>query len=336
MEEKELNIETNEAWDNWDERAFWSELKIDIPEIKHNIWPRTNQGVRTKTKSACTMVWALNQLIRLFWLDLTYDQSNDLACEVVDYCVPYGYKIGSWWDTPTAINTVIKWWNEKWRKKFGKWEAYWTKFAWNSKEVREALNKWHLVWFTYALNFGQDRKKGLVYKDSYPWAWGHRTNRQPTRTTKPTGWAKEPTADCGVYDSYYNWTNQYLIRDRSKYMWKWMYTWWYIILPLNSMDMTIDEAKDKVAESKAINYVLWALTTWWANVSEKYQNKFAELAKEMRNDYKDARKLENNEEKKVWQTLVDAMSYCWKYMPEDIQKDLSSLATKIRTKLDVK
>ena len=119
-------------------------------------------------------------------------------------------------------------------------------------------------------------------------------------------------------------------------MWKWMYTWWYIILPLDNMDMTIDEAKDKVAETKAINYVLGALTTWWANVPEKYQTKFANLAKEMREDYKDARKLDNNETKKVGQTLVDAMSYCWKYMPEDIQKDLSNLATKVRNEIGVK
>jgi hypothetical protein len=53
----------------------------------------------------------------------------------------------------------------------------------------------------------------------------------------------------------------------------------------------------------------------------------------MREDYKDARKLENNETKKVGQTLADALSYCWKFMPEDIQKDLSSLASKIRTEL---
>lgn len=115
-----------------------------------------------------------------------------------------------------------------------------------------------------------------------------------------------------------------------------MYAWWYIVLPLDNMDMTIEEAKNKVAETKAINYVLWALTTWRANVPEKYQTKFADLAKEMRTDYKDARPLENNETKKVWQTLVDAMSYCWKYMPEDIQKDLASLATKVRTEIGVK
>lgn len=332
---EEVNV-ANQAWDNWDERAFGEEVAISIPTIKHNIWPHTNQGLNTKTKSACTMVGALNQIIRLFWIDLSAADSNKLACEVVDYCIPYGYKVGNWWDTPTAINTVTKRWNEKGRLKFNKWKVFWTKRAWNTKEVKEALSKGHLVWFTYALNYGEDRRKGLVYKNSYPAWWGHRTNWQATKTTKPTGGAKEPTADCGVYDSYYGWTNQYLIRDRSKYMWKWMYTWWYIILPLDNMDMTIDEAKDKVAETKAINYVLGALTTWWANVSEKYQNKFAELAKEMRNDYKDARKLDNNEEKKVGQTLVDAMSYCWKYMPEDIQKDLSSLATKIRTKLDVK
>jgi hypothetical protein len=101
-------------------------------------------------------------------------------------------------------------------------------------------------------------------------------------------------------------------------------------------NQTVEEVKENIAETKAINYVLWSLSTAWANVPEKYQEKFASLAKEIREDYKDARKLENNDTKKVWQTLADALSYCWKYMPEDIQKDMAALASKVRTNLNVK
>ena len=336
MEEENINI--NEAWDDWDEWAFWEEVNFIVPDITHNIWPHTNQGSRTKTKSACTIYWALNQIIRLFWIDLPLKESNDLGEEVVDYCAK-NHWYTPWYgrSTPTAINAVCKWRNNIWRKRFNKEEVFYTRRQYTDDKIKEALSKWHLIWFTFNLNFWEDRKKGLVWKDSYPWAGWHRTNWQSTKTTKPTWWASEPTADCWVYDSYDWGYNQYLIRDRKKYINKWMLPASYLILPQSAMtNQTVEEVKDTIAETKAINYTLWALTTAWANVPEKYQEKFAALAKEMREDFKDARKLEENETKKVWQTLADALSYCWKYMPEDIQKDMAALASKVRTNLDVK
>ena len=330
--------EINEARDYWDEWAFWSEVDFVVPDVTHNVWPHTNQWARKKTKSACTIYWALNQIIRLFWIDLTSNQSNDLGEEVVDYCAKnHWYTPGYWWSTPDAINAVCKWRNNIWAKRFNKENIFYTRRDWQDKKIKEALSKWHLIWFTFNLNFWEDKKKGLVWKDSYPWAGWHRTNWQPTRTTKPTWGASEPTADCWVYDSYYWGCNQYLIRDRKKYMNKWMIPVGYLILPTSAMvDTTVEETKEKIAETKAINYVIWSLTTAWANVPEKYKEKFAALAKEMREDYEDARPLEKDETKKVWQTLADALSYCWKYMPEDIQKEMAALASKVRTDLDVK
>lgn len=332
------NPEKNEAWDDWDEWAFWEEVNFTVPTITHNIWPHTNQGSRTKTKSACTIYWALNQIIRLFWIDLPIKESNDLGEQVVDYCAKnHWYTPWYWWSTPTAINAVCKWWNEIWYKVFNKEKVFYTRRQYTDDKIKEALSKWHLIWFTFNLNFWDDRKKGLVWRDSYPWAGWHRTNWQSTKTTKPTWWASEPTADCWVYDSYDWGYNQYLIRDRKKYMNKWMLPSSYLILPISTMvDTTVEEVKDNIAETKAINYTLWALTTAWANVPEKYQEKFAALAKEMREDFKDARPLEQDDTKKVWQTLADALSYCWKYMPEDIQKDMAALASKVRTNLNVK
>ncbi len=332
------NPEKNEAWDDWDEWAFWGEVNFTVPTITHNIWPHTNQGSRTKTKSACTIYWALNQIIRLFWIDLPIKESNDLGEQVVDYCAKnHWYTPWYWWSTPTAINAVCKWWNEIWYKVFNKEKVFYTRRQYTDDKIKEALSKWHLIWFTFNLNFWDDRKKGLVWRDNYPWAGWHRTNWQSTKTTKPTWWVSEPTADCWVYDSYDWGYNQYLIRDRKKYMNKWMLPSSYLILPISTMvDTTVEEVKDNIAETKAINYTLWALTTAWANVPEKYQEKFAALAKEMREDFKDARPLEQDDTKKVWQTLADALSYCWKYMPEDIQKDMAALASKVRTNLNVK
>lgn len=338
--EEEVKYEEidNAAWDDWDEWAFGDEVQFEVPTIEHNIFPRTNQGLREKTKSACTIYWAVNQLIRLFWLDLDKDASNDLWEEVVDYCAKYHWYM-PWYgrSTPTAINAVCKWWNEIWYKRFNKEKVFYTRRDWKDAKIKEALSKWHLIWFTKALNFWDDRYKGLVWRDSYPWAGWHRTNWLATKLTKPTGWAKEDTADCWVYDSYFAWTNQYLIRDRSKYMNKGMNTPWYLILPQSAMiNQTVEEVKTDIAETKAMNYVLWALSTTWESVPAKYQEKFAALAKEIREDYKDARKLENEPNKKGAEASTDALSYLWKIVDEETQKKFAQIASELRAKFNFK
>ena len=338
MTMEDLDPKKNEAWDDGDEWAFGEEVNFSVPEITHNIWPHTNQWSRTKTSSACTIYWALNQIIRLFWIDLPTKESNDLWEEVVDYCIKnHWYVAWHWRSTPTAINAVCKWWNEIGAKKFDKEKVFYTRRDYQDEKIKEALSKWHLIGFTFSLNFGEDRKKGLVRRDSYPWAGWHRTNWQSTKTTIPTGWASEPTADCWVYDSY-NWGyNQYLIRDRKKYMNKGMNTPAYLILPQSNMiNQTIEEVKENIAETKAINYVLWSLSTAWASVPEKYQEKFAQLAKEIREDYKDARQLENDNEKKQAVALTDWLSYLYKWASDEERKTYAELAAKLREKYNFK
>lgn len=335
---EELNPNKNEARDDWDEWAFGEEVNFSVLEITHNIWPHTNQWSRAKTSSACTIYWALNQIIRLFWIDLPTKESNDLWEEVVDYCIKnHWYIAWHWRSTPTAINAVCKWWNEIGAKRFNKEKVFYTRRDYQDGKIKEALSKWHLIGFTFSLNFGEDRKKGLVRRDSYPWAGWHRTNWQSTKTTVPTGWASEPTADCWVYDSY-NWGyNQYLIRDRKKYMNKGMNTPAYLILPQSNMiNQTVEEVKENIAETKAINYVLWSLSTAWASVPEKYQEKFAQLAKEIREDYKDARQLENDNEKKQAVALTDWLSYLYKWASDEERKAYAELAAKLREKYNFK
>jgi len=326
--------EENLARDYGDEYAFWNDVEFEIKEIKHNVRPRSNQWSHTETSSACTMIWALNQIIRLFWIDLTTKESNQLWIEVVHYCEQFWYKIGSWRDTPTAINSVCKFWNELWAERYGTEKVFYSRQYWDTEKPKEALKKWHLVWFTMHLNFGEDRKKWLVYKDSYPPAWWHRLNRQATESTVPTWWASEPTADCWVYDNYYWLTNQYLIRDRSKYMNKWMYARAYMIFPQSRMKNTVEEEKQRIAEKKAMNYVLWALSCSYESVPTKYQEKFSELAKEIRNEYKEARQLESNKEKKWTIALTDALSYLYKFANAENQKIYSEMATKNRKDYD--
>lgn len=323
-------MEENYAWDFWDEYAFGADVEFEIKDISHNIRPQSNQWSNSETSSACTIVGALNQIIRLFWIDLPIKEANKLWIEVVHYCENFWYKIWNGWDTPTAINAVCKFWNEIWSERFGTEKVFYVRHYWNTEKPKEALEKWHLVWFTMALNFGEDRKKWLVWRDSYPWAWWHRLNWQATKTTKPTWWASEPTADCGVYDNYYGLTNQYLIRDRSKYINKWMYARAYMIFPQSRMKNTVEEEKARIEQEKAFNYVLWALSNAYASVPEKYQEKFGELAKMIREDFENTRKMETNQEKKSMIAITDAMSYLYKFVNSETQKTFAELAQKFR------
>ena len=320
------------AWDYGDEYAFGEEVEFSIPEIKHNIRPHINQGANEETVSACTIIGALNQIIRLFGIDIPKKDANKLWIEVVHYCEKFGYKIGYGWDTPTAINTVCKFWNEIWAERYGTEKVFYARRYWNTEKPQEALRKGHLVGFTMALNFWEDRRKWLVYKDSYPGGTGHRLNRQSTKTTKPTGWAKCPEADCGVYDNYDGLTNQYLILDRSKYMNKGMYAWGYIILPQSCLEKSVEEVKQDIVERKAFNYVVDALSSAYGYVPEKYQKKFAELAKEIREEYKEVRKTVEGEEKKWAVAITDALSYLYKFADEEDKKEYAKMAEKMRKK----
>ena len=118
---------------------------------------------------------------------------------------------------------------------------------------------------------------------------------------------------------------------------KGMYTSGYLILPVSQMiNQTVEEVKENIAETKAINYVLWALSTTWASVPEKYQEKFAQLAKEIREDYKDARKLEDDSEKKQAIALTDWLSYLYKWASEEERKTYAELAANLRKKYSFK
>lgn len=329
----------NNAWDDWDEYAFWSnDCEYIIPEITHNIYPKSNQWLNKETKSACTMIGSLNQIIRLFWIDLSMEDSNKLWIELVNWCVKNGwYQIGYWRSTPTAINYVCKWWNELWRKKFNKEEVFYLRVDWKDKLVKEALDKWHLVGFTYSLDFWDDRYKGLVYKDSYPWATGHRTNWKSVSRTVATWWAKWDGCDVWVHDSYFLWTNEYFVKDRSKYMWKGMNTPAYIILPKSCMvDKTVEEVKTNIAEQKAINCLIWVMTSTWWDIPEKYQTMSANYAKDLRQDYEWARPLYDKQEEKVYQSVVDMLSYSYKYASPKYQEKYAQLASELRKEFNLK
>lgn len=337
MEEKKTPITGNFARDDGDEWAFGNEdVTYNIPTIEHNIRPKTNQSKNTASKSACTIFGAWNQIIRLFWLDLTPDKENEIWLQIVEYCTQFWYIKGSWWATSTAINTVCKWWNTYWYKQFWKEKVFYLVTSRNDSKTKEALKKGHLIWFTYNLNWNEDRYKGLVDKDNYKAAIGHRTNIKSPALTNATSWYKTDLANEGVHDSFYLYTNEYYIKDITKYIWKGVYANFYLLLPQSCMEETVEEVKQEIKEMKAINALIWVLSTTYGDLPVDIQWLSSSYASTLRNSYPEARKLIEDTEKKACQSVTDLLSYTWKYCDEETQKKFSELASFLREKYNLK
>lgn len=327
-----INLE-NPAWDYNDEYAFWSDTQYIIPTIKHDIRPKGNQGMSPKTKSACTMVWAVNQIIRLFWLDLTTEQTNAVYIEVVEYCSKLWYVIGTWWSTPKACNSVVKWWNEIGYKKFDKEQVFWVQLYYNNPDVLEALDKWHLVWYTKYAQFWKDQVDWYVYRDKYPTTTWHRINLKWVAYTKATWWSDKKDSKYGSQDNYH-WAigENFFIKDIKQYINNWMYGNCYLILPMSALLTSIEEEKKRIALLKAVNAVIAVLTSTRWDLPEAYQELSASYAAALRDQYPEARKLMKDQQIKIYQSVVDMLSYCWKYAGNEEQEKFAELAKYLRDK----
>ena len=322
----------NPARDFWDEYAFWESEECIIPEIKHDIWPCWNQWKNRETKSACTIVWAVNQIIRLFWLILSETQTNKLYVEVVKYCTKYWYVIWSWRWTPTAVDCVRKRRNEIWYKTFEKEKVFTKRLLRNNSEIIEALEKWHLVWFTKNLHFWEDQVYWLVYRDKYPTTTWHRLNRKWIKFTKATWWADVSKAERWVQDNYH-WQmwEQYAFQSLKKYINNWLYAYWYLILPESCAMNSIEKNKELIAKKKAYHVLISVMSSTYKDIENEFQMMSWAYATALR-DKTDERPVEHDDVKKAYQTVVDVLSYERKYVWEEEQKMFSELATYLRDK----
>lgn len=328
-------------WDAWDydyqdEYSFWADVVYNIPTINHTIWPKINQWMNTKSKSACTIFWAWAQLIRLFWLELTREKANEIWLLIVDYCVKnWWYKIWEGRATPTAVKYTTKRRNEIWCNEFKKEKVFYLRLLWDDPIVNEALDKWHMVWYSKSIQWNWDQIKGYVYRsaEEYKQTLWHRLNlKWPDYIPVATWWATKWNAKWGSQDNYFEqiWTNFY-IEDLGKYINKGVYSYVYVILPESSMwNNSTEEEKKKITETKATNALIWVMTSTWADVPEKYQKMSADYAKELRADYEWARPLYQDQTQKVTQSVVDMLSYSYKYVPEKYQKKFAELAAEMR------
>ena len=92
------------------------------------------------------------------------------------------------------------------------------------------------------------------------------------------------------------------------------------------------EEINKIRTLKAVNAVIAVLTSTWGDLPSKYQDMSADYAKKLRNSYPDARKLEPEQAKKVYQSVVDMLSYSWKFAWYAEQKKYEELANYLRKK----
>lgn len=327
------------AWDYWDEYAFWDDVECVIPQVSHNIRPHGNQAKNTETKTACTIVWAVNQIIRLFWIDLNMEKTNKLYIDAVHYCEKYWYIIGGWWWTPEAVNAVRKWWNEVWSVALNQEKVFTKRLLWNNNEVIEALDKWHLVGFSKNVNFGTDQVEWLVWREPsmYPKMVWHRLNFAWVKYIKSTWWVDISKAERWALDNYHWAIGEYFaFKTLKQYIYHGINAYCYLILPVSCLKSSIEEEKIRIAKLKAVNATIGVLTTTWWDMDEAYQELSSSYAKALREQYPDARKIEDIQVKKVTQSVTDILSYCWKFVDEEDQKRFSELATYLRNKHNLK
>lgn len=92
------------------------------------------------------------------------------------------------------------------------------------------------------------------------------------------------------------------------------------------------EEINKIRTLKAVNAVIAVLTSTWWDLPSKYQDMSSDYAKKLRNNYPDARKLESEQAKKVYQSVVDMLSYSRKFAWYEEQKKYEELANYLRKK----
>ena len=122
-------------------------------------------------------------------------------------------------------------------------------------------------------------------------------------------------------------------KDHFKWIWSLtLFTKYYNqVKAKKNYDRLSDKEKiNKLRTLKAVNAVIAVLTSTWWDLPKKYQDLSADYAKKLRTDYPEARKLETDQIKKIYQSVVDMLSYSWKFAWYNEQKKYENLANYLR------
>ena len=129
---------------------------------------------------------------------------------------------------------------------------------------------------------------------------------------------------------------------KSHFKWVWLLNWFAknyskSLATKNYNRIKKIEDDKKYAETlKAVNAVIAVLTSTWWDMPEKYQAMSADYAKQLRTQYPEARKLESEQAKKVYQSVVDMLSYARKFAWAEEQQKYSELNQYLRKKFSLK
>ncbi len=119
-----------------------------------------------------------------------------------------------------------------------------------------------------------------------------------------------------------------------KYINKGVYAWFYWILPVSATKTSVEEEKARIQRLKAVNATIWVLSSTWWDLNSEEQLMSSALATELRNTEWSRAKIDS-QESKVYQAVVDMLSYSWKYAWEEEQKKYSELASYLREKFNL-
>ena len=129
---------------------------------------------------------------------------------------------------------------------------------------------------------------------------------------------------------------------KGHFKWVWLLSWFTKEYNSKLAKKNYDKINKVLADRhynetlKAVNAVIAVLTSTWWDLPEKYQNISADYAKQLRTQYPEARKLEPEWTKKVYQSVVDMLSYARKFAWADEQQKYSELNQYLRKKFSLK
>jgi hypothetical protein len=125
-------------------------LKVDdLPILPYHDYPQLNQYKYAKTKSACTIVWALIDACYLYEIKPT-DQD---MLECVEFAnKECGYQFWKWWFADLGMRAVEKRFEQKYWKKL-----YYSTMRWDNPDFWKLLKKWYMLWFTYDGNYAYNK-----------------------------------------------------------------------------------------------------------------------------------------------------------------------------------
>lgn len=162
----------------------FGDLGVDVellPQIPYHDYPQLNQYAYTKTKSACTIVWAFIDACYLY--EIKPSQADMLEC--VEYANrECNYQFGRWWFADLGMRAVEKFFEQKYGKKL-----YYSTITWDNPSFWKLLKKWYMLGFTYDGNYAYNKdyqsdcvldwvkfgsreyghRTSLIYKDKKLW-----------------------------------------------------------------------------------------------------------------------------------------------------------------------